>query len=146
MSSAKMLLKTGTPSLGHPTPLKGWQFGEEKGRSPTRVIPFGPTVPLKHDGLPPGAPLYGRTSPAQAVLGTLNGCAGMAESAGSAGTTVPGGRKYSDSAPEGPHDAGVPPAAAGAERTLLGFSAARLISPRQVWVFPAFWSCEARRW
>src|ERR1700740_102462 len=127
-----MLLKTGTPSLGHPAPLSGLQFGEEKGRVPTIVNPFGPTGPLKHVGLPPGAPLYGNTRPAQLRLGTLKGCVGMADRAGSAGITVPGGIKYSDSEPEVPHDVGVPPPAAGAESTLLGVRVARMRSPIQV--------------
>src|ERR1700756_1739429 len=127
-----MLLKTGTPSIGHPTPLNGLQFGEEKGRVPTIVNPLGPTGPLKHVGLPPGAPLYGNTRPAQLRLGTLKGCAGIADRAGSAGITVPGGMKYSDSEPEVPHDVGVPPKPAGAESTLLGFRFAKLARLLQV--------------
>ena len=38
VSSAKMLLKTSTPSGGHPMPVVGWQIGEENGRRPTSVI------------------------------------------------------------------------------------------------------------
>src|ERR1700722_12449491 len=48
VSSAKMLLKTETPSTGQPTLVNGSQLGEEYGRSPTRLMPFGPTT------VPPG--------------------------------------------------------------------------------------------
>ena len=102
-----MLLNTGTASPGQPTPLDGAQLGDEKGRVPTSVSPLGPTVPLKHVGLPPGAPLYGNTSPAQLSEGTLNGCGGSADKVGSAGTTVPAGIKYSESAPNGPQLVGI---------------------------------------
>ena len=41
VSSAKMLEKTGTPSGGHPTPVVGWQKGEEYFRRPTSVMGVG---------------------------------------------------------------------------------------------------------
>src|ERR1700740_1936043 len=96
-----MLLNTGMPSAGQPTPVEGTQFGDENGRVPTSVSPFSPPGPLKHVGLPPGAPLYGNTSPAQAIEGTLKGSGGSADKVGSAGITVPGGMKYSESSPKG---------------------------------------------
>src|ERR1700747_1671191 len=120
-----MLLKTGMPSAGHPVPVIGLQFGDEKGRVPTSVIPFGPTVPLKHVGLPPGVPLYGNTSPAQLIEGTLNGWGGSADKVGAAGITVPGGIKYELSSPNGPQPK------------------PRLARPRQVWMFPEFRSRDA---
>src|SRR5882762_1649951 len=61
--SAKMLEKTGAPLNGQPTPVVGTQFGEEKGRRPTKlsvvppgtVVPFGswkslPSIPTKPAG------------------------------------------------------------------------------------------------
>src|SRR5579864_1046490 len=122
-----MLLKTGMPSAGHPVPVIGLQLGDEEGRVPTSVIPFGPTVPLKHVGLPPGVPLYGNTSPAQAIDGTLNGCSGSADRLGSAGITVPGGMKYKLSSPNGPQPK------------------PKFARPRQVWIFAAFMSRDANK-
>src|ERR1700735_5383267 len=107
VSSAKMLLNTGTPSAGQPIPVKGWQFGEEKGLVPTSVIPFGATV-LKTvpPGMqfPPDPALYGSTSPVQVGAGTLNGCVGGVKVGTTTGAPLlyVGGIKYSASAPTGP--------------------------------------------
>src|SRR5580704_17992791 len=118
VSSAKMLLKTATPSLGQPTPVKGWQFGDEYFRSPTSVTPLGPTdVPAGMHVLP--VALYGKVRPLHEVGGVPGGAV-------YAGMTVPGWMKYSESDPNGPHDVGVPPRAGGALRTL---PAGRLFRP-----------------
>src|SRR5579862_7871127 len=46
VSWAKTLENTGTPSGGHPTPVKGLQSGEEYLRRPTSVmgVGFGPVI------------------------------------------------------------------------------------------------------
>src|ERR1700723_734616 len=107
VSSANILLKTGTPSAGQPMPVKGWQFGDENGRVPTSVIPFGATV-LKTvpPGIqfPPGPALYGSTNPVQVEAGTLKGWVGGVKVGITTGAPLlyVAGMKYSATAPTGP--------------------------------------------
>src|ERR1700730_5703821 len=77
-----MFVNIGVPSVGHPIPLSGSQFGEEYGRNPTRFIAVPPAAPVTVQAVvtrlmghgtfgPPGvAPaMYGRcnTLPAGSV-------------------------------------------------------------------------------
>src|ERR1700761_9525774 len=108
-----MLLKTATPSLGQPTPVRGWQFGEEYCRKPTKVTPFAPTTVPAGKQLPPVPALYGSVRPEQAVCGVPG-------AAVYCGITVPCGRKELESLSNGPQ----PP------------EAAILFSSRQVSAWP----------
>ena len=82
VSSAKMLLNTGTPSAGHPLPVNGWHSGEENGRKPTSVTPAGPSFVPAGIVSPPLPALYG--------------------SGNATGNTVPPGMVYVASEPNCP--------------------------------------------
>src|SRR5215472_6773013 len=110
--SAKMLLNTGTPSMGHPVifePLKGWHSGEENGLVPTSEIPLGPTNVPAGTQFPPAPALYGSTKPVQVSGATLNGWVTATFARG--GITVPGAMKYWLSDPKGPQFVCAPPGA-----------------------------------
>src|SRR4029077_6194131 len=115
VSCAKILLKTGVPSGGQPTPtglglpftirvctLSGWHSGEEKFLKPLRSMPFGmlarlpdPTVPGCTQ-FPPAPALYGNVNPSQEVFGVPGGAVYE-------GITVPRGIKYALADPKGAH-------------------------------------------
>src|SRR5271154_1141040 len=141
VSSANMLLNTGTWSDGQPVPVKGWQFGEENGRVPTNVRPFGATEPKTvPPGMqfPPGPALYGSGSPVQVGAAVLNGCVRGVKVGITTGVPLlyVVGTKYGLSAPTGPHPDTWP----------VGSFAAICASSRHVCVFPGFRSCDASKW